>query len=243
MTAAESGFASWAIGIDNAEDDPKWDVYDCEIILAINEINQHLIGQGGYSPLDWRIIKAMIWVETGAKSKYWKTNPMQIGMFNDPGLDVVLSGKEGSSLVVPPPWRTLLTLASVKVLPAHNIRAGTAYLLTKLANFAFREVQDSDTRIHEIRVTRGDSLEKIARSCGSTVETLNRLNPGTYTIYPGQILKYQKSSRKLVISGWKPFTSENVARYYNGRGDALYVRKLDYALSSIFQRAATLCDR
>lgn len=34
--------------------------------MAVNEYNQHLSGKAGNVSLDWKLIKAMVWVKTGA---------------------------------------------------------------------------------------------------------------------------------------------------------------------------------
>lgn len=65
MADTRNGYDRWKDGIDKALNNPAWNQYDCEIILAVNEFNRHLSGQGGFLTLDWKIIKAMIWVESG----------------------------------------------------------------------------------------------------------------------------------------------------------------------------------
>jgi hypothetical protein len=65
-TKLKSGFEKWQDGINKAVGDAEWNVYDCEIQMAVNEFNGHLSGQSGYRPLDWQFIKAIVWTETGA---------------------------------------------------------------------------------------------------------------------------------------------------------------------------------
>jgi len=115
---ASSGINKWQDSINRAIGDAKWNVYDCDIQVAVNEINRHLSGTTGYRLLDWQLIKAMVWVESGAGSAAWKTRPMQIGVPGDPGLASLLSGKEGSDLILPPAWKAQLTVASVRTTPA-----------------------------------------------------------------------------------------------------------------------------
>lgn len=63
----KSRFESWQDYINDAVVNPaKWNAYDCDIQTAVNEYNQHLFGVAGYMPLNWQLIKAMTWVETGA---------------------------------------------------------------------------------------------------------------------------------------------------------------------------------
>jgi LysM domain len=119
--------------------------------------------------------------------------------------------------------------------------AGIGYLLMKTANFAIKNVPDVDTRTYEVAVKAGDSLDKIARTQGSTVEVMKKLNQTAHTLRPGRVLKYQKASLKKVIVGWKPITTSSIAVYYNGGGDSLYAKKLDYALSLVRKGKAAVC--
>jgi hypothetical protein len=84
--------------IDTALQDARWHEYDCNIVSIINEFNRHLASTPQYRPLDWRIVKAMIWTETGGPTDAsWRSRPMQIGHPSDPGLQALLGGKEGGS--------------------------------------------------------------------------------------------------------------------------------------------------
>ncbi|WP_130301103.1 MULTISPECIES: hypothetical protein [unclassified Duganella] len=76
----------------------------------------------------------MIWTESGGPDhRAWKRNPMQSGNPGDPGLRALLSGDEGGDLIPPPELAKALTESSVRSTPQMNIRAGTAYLLMRLA--------------------------------------------------------------------------------------------------------------
>jgi hypothetical protein len=110
----KSGFEKWKDDIAKAVGDARWDSHDCEIRVAVGEFNRHLNGVAGYSPLDWQIIKAMVWTESGAAHAEWHTKPMQIGVPGDPGLASFLSGKEGGDLILPAGWKGKLTVASVR---------------------------------------------------------------------------------------------------------------------------------
>ncbi|RQU12438.1 LysM domain-containing protein [Burkholderia cenocepacia] len=238
---AKTGYEKWQDGIMSAADDPKWHIYDCELRAAAGEYNRHLAGVAGYRPLDWQLIKAMAWVETGARDPLWASNPMQIGMYDDPGLDGLLSGKEGGDLILPASTQSRLTRANARAVPAYNIRAAIGYLLMRLANFSMQSVPDPDRRTYEISVKPGDSLDKIARQQGSTTDTLRALNPGIGTLRPGQVLKYQKAAIRKVIMGWKPMTTANVGRLYNTKAPDTYAKKLDYALATIRQGKEPVC--
>lgn len=225
-TAAEPDTEGWKRGIDKADD--KWNSHDCEIRSAVHEYDMHLSRTKGYVPLDWRLVKAMLWVETGAKRPQWKTRPMQIGNTGDLGLQALLGGKDGGDLILPPSYRRSLSVDGVRRAPADNIRAGVGYLLLRMANFSFQSVPDADTRTHQVVVKAGDTLSSIARANGSTPEVMKRLNPSAHMLRPGEVLQVQR-----VITGWKPVTASRAATYYNVDGDATYADKLGYALAAV----------
>ena len=236
----KTGFELWQDGLNKAIADDKWNAWDCEIQVAVNEYNRHLSGTAGYMPLDWQLIKAMVWVETGAESKKWGSSPIQIGNPGDPGLRSLLAGNEGGDLIIPPAWKNRLTIGTAITIPAHNIRAGIGYLLMRMANYTVRSVVDSDGTTYEVKVQVGDSIAKIAKAKGSTVEIIQKLNFATHVLKPGQVLKYQKAAQKKVITGWKMVSTSSVAANYNV-GDLMYAKKLDYALKLIKKGKAAIC--
>ena len=167
---------------------------------------------------------------------------MRIGVHGDPGLTSFFSGKEGGDLILPPAWKGQLTMGSVRTIPAHNIRAGIGYLLMKMANYEYRSILDADSRVYEIAVKPGDSLDKIAKTQGSTVDTLKKLNPTAAVLRSGQVLKYQKASVQRVITSWRHLSAASIALRYNGRRDLTYATKLDYALSALRKGKAVVCE-
>jgi len=211
--------------------------------MSVNEYNRHLSGKAGYRPLDWRFIKAMLWVETGAANSEWNSRPMRIGVPGDPALTSLLSGREGGELILPPAWKGRLTVGSVRTMPTHNIRAGIGYLLMKMASYEYRSIPGTDSKIYTITVNPGDSLYKIARAQGSTVDTLKKLNPTAIVLRPGQILKYRKASVQRVITSWRHVSTEVIAQRYNGGGDPNYTSKLDYALSALRKGKGMVCGK
>ncbi|MDR3439630.1 LysM domain-containing protein [Telmatospirillum sp.] len=237
----KTGFERWQDDIDKAVGDAKWNIWDCEIQMAVNEYNHHLLGTAGYLPLDWQLIKAMLWVETGANSSEWKNRPMQIGVAGDPGLTSFLSSKEGSDLILPPALKGRLTAGSARTIPAHNIRAGIGYLLMRMANFEDRSVPGADPKVYEVTVKTGDSVDKIAKTQESTVDTLKKLNPTATVLRPGQVLKCQKASIQRVITGWRHISATSIAQRYNGGGDPNYAKKLDYASTLVRKGETVLC--
>ncbi|MDR1969063.1 MAG: LysM peptidoglycan-binding domain-containing protein [Burkholderiaceae bacterium] len=239
QTLPKTAFDNWRDGIDKAAGDARWDAWDSEIQTAVNECNQHLSSvSAGYRPLDWQVIKAMLWVESGPHQPDWNSKPMQIGEPGDPGLASLLSGKEGGNLILPPEWKGCLTVRSALTIPAYNIRAGIAYLLMRMANYEYRSVPDTDTKVYEATVKPGDSLDRIAQTHGSTLEVMKKLNPATAILRPGQVLRYQKASLQRVITSWRPLSAAMIADRYNGGGDPGYAKKLDYALSAVRKEKA-----
>ncbi|HEY9097265.1 MAG TPA: LysM peptidoglycan-binding domain-containing protein [Thiobacillus sp.] len=238
---AKTGFERWQDRLSNAVGDVKWNAYDCEIQMAVNKFNQHLAGTPNYMPLDWQLIKAMVWTETGAMQAEWGIKPMQIGVAGDPGLASFLSGTEGGDLILPPAWKGRLTTGSVRVIPSHNIRAGIGYLLMRMANTEYKTLPAADSKIYEITIKPGDSMDKIARTHGSTTEHLKKLNPTANILRPGQTIKFQKASTQRSITSWRYISTSMIAQRYNGGGDPNYARKLDYALSLIRQGKTTAC--
>ncbi|HEX8886193.1 MAG TPA: hypothetical protein VF797_17035 [Noviherbaspirillum sp.] len=91
--------------------DRRWHAYDCDIQAAVSRFNRHLTGTPNYFSLDWRLVKAMVWTESGGPSnRAWTTRPIQIGNPGDPGLRALFSDKEGGSLILPPDLKDRLTL-------------------------------------------------------------------------------------------------------------------------------------
>lgn len=231
---AKDKFNQWAEGINNAAPgDIRWNQWDCEVQLALSEFNQHLQGVANYVPPDWRFIKSMLWVESGAGNEQWRIKPMQIGVAGDPGLKAFLSGEEGGELILPPLWRGRLTMDSARTMPAHNIRAGIGYLLMRMAYFEYQEVPSSDPAILETSVKKGDSLSRIAQQQGTTVGMLQRMNANSAVLQLGQKLIFRKASIQRVITGWRPLTSQLALTRYNGEGDPNYARKLDHAMAVV----------
>lgn len=153
----------------------------------------------------------------------------------------LLSGNEGGDLILPPIWKGRLTVSSVRSISAYNIRAGIGYLLMKMANYEYRSVLSTDTKVYEVIVKPGDSLDKIAKAQGSTIEVMKKLNPAANALRPGQHLKCQKASVQRVITSWRHISTTLIAQRYNGGRDPNYAKKLDYALSLMRKGKAALC--
>ncbi|MDR2093060.1 MAG: LysM peptidoglycan-binding domain-containing protein [Azoarcus sp.] len=71
----------------------------------------------------------------------------------------------------------------------------------RLVRHAYQSIPDADDKVYEVKVKPGDSLERIAKANGNTLEVLQKLNPDAKVLNIGQVLKYQKASVKKVIIG------------------------------------------
>jgi LysM repeat protein len=243
-TVAKTGYALWQDGLKRAPNDPQWSIYDCDIKTAVSEFDHHLSKTQHYRRLDWHLVKAMLWVETGAASPEWKTKPMQIGVAGDPGLAALLSSHQGGELILPKALRDqFLKARSAATSPAHNIRAGMAYLLMRLAVFRYDSIEDPKPNLpFKVTVQPHDSLTTIAARYGSTVPILKSLNAHFMHLKPGQSLQVKKGAIKHVISNWQRASIALVAQRYNGGGDPLYAKKLNYALSLIKKGKGAVCE-
>ena len=97
--------------------------------------------------------------------------------------------------------------------------------------------------VREVAIKSGDTLTKVAKAQGTTIEILRKMNPGTAILREGEMLNYQKGAVQRVIVGWRPFTSTMIARRYNGGGDIYYAKKLDYALDVIRKGKEAVCKQ
>lgn len=239
-----TAFEKWRDGIDNAPGDPRWSSWDCEIQRTVDAYNSHLAAASGYPSLSWTLIKAVLWVETGAGSSEWHVRPMQTGVGDDEGMAAFLSGKEGGELIIPPAWKLLLLSSTVRQRPEYNIRAGAGYLLMRMAHFSHQSMVAADGKIFDVTIKSGDSLAKIARQQGSTLDIMLRLNPemNPALLPPGKTVKCQKASIRRTITGWRAFNAETIAQRYNGGSDPLYANKLKYALEIIEKGKEILCQ-
>lgn len=228
----KSGYDRWKDTIDGASGNPAWDVHDATIKRTVDKYNAHLKSAKGFTALDWKLVKAMLWTESGAESDDWKTKPMQIGNRGDPGLAALLGGKEGGELIMPPDIASGLTLENAPRDPDRNIQAGVGYLLMRAANFGYANVADPNDPVHEYKAVAGDNLDRIARQNGSTLAELYWQNPGLHNLKVGQTVKIRKAKMTKVITGFKTLDNATVARLYN-QGDPRYADKLAYCLKAM----------
>ena len=155
---------------------------------------------------------------------------MQIGNKGDPGYQALKDGEGASSKIMSANLSRQIKLGDINT-PILNIRAGIAYALMRLVKSDIESVDDpKDTIIREYTVMHGDNLSSIAKKVGSTLDSIQKLNPAAHVLKTGQKLKYRKASMMRVITGWRPANSNSMAERYYIR-DPDYNQKLDYALA------------
>jgi hypothetical protein len=230
---AKSKYELWKETVEDGVSNASWDVYDTTIKLEVAEYNTRLSGTPGYKKVDWQLIKALLWTESGGpKNKTWKTRVMQIGNSGDPGYDTIKNGKEGAAVVASARVQSDIAKGNINE-PHLNVRVAIAYLFTRMAKFENKSVVDSsDPKVFPYTVAKGDKgLADIAGKVGSTTELLQKLNPSKKILHLGDVIQCQKASIKMVISGWRTFDTATIAARYNGGGDDRYAEKLDYVLA------------
>ncbi|NHZ90751.1 peptidoglycan-binding protein [Massilia sp. CCM 8733] len=210
---------------------------------ALGEYNRHLSSTPGYAPMDWMLIKAMLWTESGGEDPQWKIKPMQIGVGPDAGMNAVLGDKEVGELIMPPALRASINPSTLRTNPAHNIRGGIGYLLMRMADYAHKSIREPNAPIEQIKVGKGEILERIAKRVGSTVEVMRELNRGVNVLHEGDVLKFQKAKVQKVITGWRPINTVAIARYYNSGGDSRYLTKLEFALRLVRAKQGATCEQ
>jgi len=220
----------WTQTIDPALTDRRWDEYDALIQKETADHTARLNSTPGFPALDWKVFKAMVWVESGGPSNpAWKARAMQIGNPGDPGYATLRDQKEAAPLVMSDQLKADLKSMNISD-PKLNVRAGIAYAMTRLAQSVIKSVDEASAPIQEYTVVPGDSFDKIAKAVGTTIPSLTALNPTARMIFPKQKLKYRKAGMQRVITGWRPFTTSTIAATYNV-GDPKYKEKLDYVLA------------
>jgi hypothetical protein len=228
----------WKDTMNQAIQDTTWDAYDDVIKKEVAFYKSKFSAKPALPNVNWLMLKAMLWNESGGPTNpQWKKRAMQIGNKGDPALKVLTGGKEGSHLIAAPELIAKLKADKLDD-PKINVRAGLAYLYTRMATFDHASVRDpKDTKVHDYEVVGGDSLSKIATKVGTTVAELKAMNPSAENmIRPKDVLHYHKASIQLVITGWRTFDTKTLAQRYNGGGDPHYEAKLNYLLSDVIPK-------
>jgi LysM repeat protein len=220
----------WKHTVDNGVSNKDWDEYDSLIQSEVNDYNQRLANTPHFTTFNWKMFKAMVWVESGGPHNVaWKMRPMQIGNLHDKGYPSLRNGDETAPLIMSDKLKE--DIKGDINQPQLNVRAGIAYALVRLTTSAIKSVDDpKDTTIHEYTVEKGDYFDNIAPKVDTTVASLQKLNPTAKVLKIGQKIKYRKASLQRVITGWRPLTTANLAKLYNHR-DPHYMEKLDYVLA------------
>lgn len=198
-------FDKWTRQISSVYKHPIWNIYDADIQRIVNSFDQFNSPKGaGYVPPRWQLIKAQLWVETGAGSDYWKMLPMQIGMKGDQGvLDVLdYNHVHRVSLVTPPDIRRHLDLATIRSNPVVNIEAGLTLLHLKMAFFA---------------------------SCPKPVEHTHFAGHHQQKAPAHQPVHHESEA---YVTAWRPFNPVTLYQQYNV-GDAAYAAKLNFCMDLI----------
>jgi LysM repeat protein len=220
----------WTDTVDDGLTNSAWDAWDDAVKTEFDGYNLRFKTVAGYKQVDRKWGKAIVWVESGGPSSdMWNTRPMQIGNKSDKAYAVLKTGGEGSSVIMSPTLASEIKTGDIND-PKLNIRAGLACLFTRMAKFDSASVEDQkDKTEYTYTVLAGDNLSVIAKRVGTTVDNLQKMNPGVRTLQPKQVLKYKKASVQLVISGWRTWDSATIAERYNV-GDEYYAAKLEYVL-------------
>lgn len=137
---------------------------------------------------------------------------------------------------VPSPWAEAYDAIRFQSIdsPELNIRAVIAYLFARMALFDTKSIfDDSEMAVRTVVVVHGDSLERIARRVGTSVEVLKdfRREVSTTQLRIGEKLRYRKTNTGRVIVGWRKWDFATIAARYNGGGDAAYADKLAYVFN------------
>lgn len=222
--------------------DASWNEYDETIKKEVAYYNRKFSGVNGFTPLDWRYVKAMLWTEILAGPKgnpeQWTTFPMQIGRFvEDKGYVAVRDGKpdEGADLVTSEELRDAVKDKS-KMVGHLNVRAGIAYLYIR----AIGAVKTEDVVVPPILTTtviKGEGgFDAIAKRLQTmTASNIRINNPGVDSkkLQPGQEIKYQQAKPRRSVLGWKDWLT--AIQIYN-QGDPKYIPKVQRAYRIITSR-------
>ncbi|MBI4749435.1 MAG: LysM peptidoglycan-binding domain-containing protein [Acidobacteria bacterium] len=223
----------------------EWDKHDGIIQKIVAEMNQTFQAKHydllPFIPLDWKIIKAMIWVEssgpswqsryTGVKPApaFYGPRPIQFGNSGDPGLSVIRDGAEHSHLISSTELRNELK----KPMNAELcIRGGVALVFHYAAIYENTRIIDSQ-EVRQDTVRKKDTLSKIAARNRTLVEEItqtSKISENT-TLQQGQTVWFRPAHREWILNGWKAWWV--AVTKYNGGGDPYYLSKVKAAYQAI----------
>lgn len=221
-------------------EDPRWNEYDETIKKEVAYYNQKFAGVANYVPLDWRYVKAMVWTEVLAgpneRRGQWQQKPMQIGVQGDPGFGILQNGGENTDLIITPEFQSKLKQLA-KWDGETNIKAGIAWLFRKacgdLVKINENKVDDPQILTHILDDKGFTGIEERLKTTIANIRTNNpEINFNKARV--GQEIKYQKAHKERYISSW--YDWRKAIFDYNGKGDAIYMQKIDNAYKIIISR-------
>ncbi len=233
---------AWKNSVDDACQNDLCFIWDNDVRTEVEDYNRRLKETPGYVYVDWRIVLAMLWVETGPWSSEWKTRVMRFAVPGDLGYAALESHKGATTLVVRP---DRLALIDEKMRtggraafndPVLNIQAGIAYLFTRMAlSDDAPRPNPGDTGLHQHVVAAQETGSSIAQLEGTSVAELRASNPDVNIdrIHSGQVLRFHRMLKGRAILGWRVFDAKNVAAQYNGGGDPFYAEKVRYVYAKL----------
>lgn len=218
----------------------RWHDYDDQILQWVTTYNQRFAATSGFVALDWRYVKAMMWLESGGPDyspQGWKTNPMQLSArAGDHGLDVMRVGGEHTDLLISRDQSVRIKKIHKISTPADSFEFGILWLYRKAFQVNLVEITDSpEIRTHI--VAPHEILSKIAKTEETTEESL--LRESRLTKEQGdhlrikQVLHFKKAHREYQISGWQ--TWKDAIIDYNGGGNPNYGSDVDERYQKIAQ--------
>lgn len=233
--------AKWKKTIDDGMKSPNpYYIWNGIVIHECVHYAQRLGSTPGFSAVDPTLIIAMLWVESGGPlSPAWTGRVMQIGNPKDLGWPALRKHEGATEAVVDPEFLKKIDKATTVDLqdPVFNIKAGIAYLYTRMSISEIGSILDG--RIPTIQmhvVAAGETATTIAQREGTTVELLRALNPNVNidVLHAGQLLVFYKAHMGRKITGWRSFDPTTVAQRYNV-GDANYAEKLRYVIGKLWK--------
>lgn len=126
----------WTHTIDTGKERPNARVYEALIQQTVGDYNRRLASTPEYAAADWKLIRAMIWVESGGPMTLaWTGRVMQIGNHGDPGLSSLRDHEGATTIVVSQATLDKLASATAATVnePLFNIELGIAYLWVRMS--------------------------------------------------------------------------------------------------------------
>lgn len=199
--------------------DSRWNLYDEVIKKDVTYYNNLFKDRPGFQPLDWELVKAILWTENqgpDVKGGTWYTRPMQIGNKainrhtgkKDPAMDIIKYGGEHTREWVPEEVRRQLIQSEFG---DTNVRAGIAYLYHRALR-TLQQVEDG-REIETALLQPNENPTTFADHHKTTVKELYRLNPwlqdGTKAkkLKPGIELKFIRAHEQPTWD-WRKVMSE-----------------------------------